>query len=232
VTKNGNDSLTMVARAAVQLYFNPITALLAWRERRSSETLETQPSYASRVHIRRVEDRQTYNFAVAFGLVAVMASVAAGTSMFRLSQAENALQARAVNYFIDIHSQLPSTRRDVGVTRLSGSVYAPRHSLASAIANRYIPQKLSISRLDLIPVVRTNPVDGQWIAQDSLDVSPDGSFILEIAPTVGCRKDCQVAVLLVPEGSVRPGYRSYAIPAASAASRIISMHIEKDASSH
>lgn len=215
-----SDSVGAVAREAIRLYFDPLARVRAWFIR--DREIETSVAYLPRRHVRRVEDRRSYSFAVAFGLVALVAIIVAAASMFRLHRAEQFLQSRGDTYAIDLQARPDAF---AGTFVITGTIEKPRATLAS-VSPTPIPEmvkELSTSRLVPIPFVRANSLDGKWVALDSVEVASNGTIKVAVPASMVCSTDCQVAVLLLPEGSIRSGEQSLALPPASAASRILSL---------
>lgn len=223
MTERTPDSIAAVAREAVRLYFDPLSQLRAWLARVG--TNEASDAYVPRRHVRRAEDRRSYSFAVAFGLVAVVTTIVAVGSMFRLNRAEHFLQYRGTTYAIDLQVRLgPSDDTFV----ITGKIHKPRASLASAVSTTEMLRELSTSRLVPIPFVRAHSLDGKWVALDPAIIGSDGTIEVPIPASLDCDTECQVAVLLLPNDSIRAGEQSLTLPPASAVSQILSVRTIND----
>lgn len=213
---DGKMTVINTARSAVRRYFEPFSWLAALARRQESNS---GTGAASREG-RRFTDRFAYNFAVATGLAAVVMAVGFTVSIARLSSTERILQSKAINYLVDIVSLRSSSEEGV---QLAGNVSSSDHSLASMFGGREVdlPTALWKSNLELIAVVRPTEPGSRWLTQKPITVNGDGTFAtrLECKPV----DECQVTVLLVPAGSVRPGTQTKAVPAATSASQIVAV---------
>ena len=214
MTDTGAGSVAEVAREAVRLYFDPLIRLRRWLS--SPSPGSDRVTYAPRQQMRREEDRKTYSFAVAFGLLSVVTGIVAVVSVVRLWRVEDILRSTGTSYVIDLRPTADSLSGQV----VGRSIANPEHSLASVLTPIQTRSGLEEEGLSLRPMIRASTIDGLWVALDPAVLQPDGTFLVKVPPAFRCR-DCQATVLLLPEHSVRTGDRFLALPAANAASQIV-----------
>lgn len=204
--------LRAVARSAIALYFEPVNMLrLALRNGRA-DPIDAFAASRQRKKTRRSADRHIYGLAVAFGLIAVVMSLSTFVSMFKLRDAQSVLQSNAFAYAVEVSP--PQIQH--AVLHLDGIVHSKAPVLASALSGRTdMRHVLATSKLDLIPLIRVINAGPKWTAGEVVQVEPNGTFTAVISfPALGTR-ECQVAMLLVPKGTVRRGAQSDMLPSAN-----------------
>jgi len=210
------------ARAAASLYFKPLTGL--------AEILGVSRSHIAdevsepRGFGRRSSDLLAFNFATAAGLISVGMLVCVIVTMSQLAGAKRVLQSAAINYFIDI--QATEVSASAGL-RLAGRVTRQDRALASVFgAPTDFSAALGQSGLELVPVIRSTRAGAPWQAERAIRVNEDGTFGIHVG-TCEPATDCQVAILLVPAGTVRAGEHSTSVPRAVSASQIVAVERRK-----